>query len=308
MLAIKNTKSSTRILFFSLAIMLVLFCGKNYSQILEPRQLTNIPVDMNFALLGYGYAAGNILLDSSLPIEDLNATLHTFFGAYLRTINFFGMSGKIDVVVPYGHGYWEGLLEGQDTSTARSGLGDPRIRLSFNFIGAPALEIRQFKNYKQETVAGASLQLYAPLGQYDPTKLLNLGSNRWTIRPQIGISQTINNWILETYLSAWFYTANNNFFGGNTLTQDPIYTIKMHCIYYFENNMWFAFDFGYAIGGVAYLNSEVRDTRISTIRLGADWAYPIDRQQTIKVSFIAGIRLERGSDFDGLSLSYQFRW
>jgi len=278
------------------------------AQLLEPRQLTNIPINMNFALVGYGYASGNILLDPSVPIEDLNAKLHTFFAAYLRTIDFFRMSGKLDVVIPYGKGYWDGLLEGNDTSTTRNGFGDPRFRLSFNFSGAPALTMRKFKNYKQETVAGASLQIIAPFGQYDPTKLLNLGSNRWTIRPQLGISKTLDNWILETYLCGWFYTANNDFYGGNTLTQDPLYTIKMHCIYNFKNNMWLAFDFGYALGGITYLNGSELDSRISTIRLGADWAYPLDRQNTIKLSFISGIRLERGSDFNGLSISYQYRW
>ena len=263
---------------------------------------------MNFSLVGYGYAAGSILLDSYIPIDDLNANIHTLFGAYLRSINFFGMSGKFDLVIPYAIGYWDGLLENQDTSAAKSGFSDPRFRLSFNFIGAPALTIREFKNYKQETVAGVSIQIIVPLGQYDPTKVINLGSNRWTIRPQIGISKTINNWILETYISGWFYTANNNFYGGNTLTQDPLYTLKIHCIYNFKNNMWLAFDVGYALGGITYLNGSELDSRISTIRLGADWAYPLDRQSTIKVSFITGIRLERGSDFSGITVSYQYRW
>lgn len=200
------------------------------------------------------------------------------------------------------------MLEGQDTSTSRQGFGDPRARFSFNFIGAPALEMRQFNNYQQKFVAGASLQIYAPLGQYDPSKLLNLGTNRWTFRPQIGISKTLTNWNVELYSSAWFYTANNNFFGGNTLTQDPIYTIKTHCIYTFKNRMWMAFDIGYAIGGITYINGEETESRISTMRLGLDWAYPITRFQTIKFSIISAIRLERGSDFNGLSLNYQIRW
>jgi hypothetical protein len=301
-------KFRTRTYFLIICVLIIFSSIISKAQILEPRQLTNIPVNINFALLGYGYVAGNILLDSSLPIEDLNANLHTVFGAYLRTINIFGMSGKIDVVVPYAKGDWRGILEGQDTSTARHGFGDPAARLSFNFIGAPALEMRQFKNYHQDFVAGASIQIYAPLGQYDPTKLLNLGTNRWTFRPQIGVSKAIDRFMIELYSSAWFYSTNDNFYGGNTLTQDPIYTVKTHLIFTFKNNMWLAVDFGYAFGGIAYLNGIERESKISTIRFGADWAYPLTRFQTVKVSIISAIRLERGSDFNGFTLNYQIRW
>ncbi len=278
------------------------------AQELEPRQLSNIPVGMNYLLLGYGFASGNILLDSSLPIEDLNANLHTGIGAYVRTIDFFGLSGKIDVIVPYANGDWTGLLEGQDTSTARSGLGDPRIRLSFNFSGAPALSLSEFKNYKQETVFGAALQIIAPLGQYDPTKLINLGSNRWTFRPQIGFSRTFDQWLFEAYISAWFFTVNSDFYNKNELRQDPLFAGKVHLIYTFKNKMWLALDAGYGLGGRTFINGEKRETRISTLRLGLDWAVPFAEQHTLKLSYISGVRLERGPDFDALTLIYQYRW
>lgn len=278
------------------------------AQELEPRQLTNIPVGMNYALLGYAYAAGNILLDSSLPIEDLNANLHTIIGAYVRSIDFFGMSGKVDVIVPYARGDWEGLLEGQDSSTARSGFGDPRIRLSFNIIGSPALKLNEFRNYNQETVVGVGLQIIAPLGQYDDTKLINLGSNRWTFRPQIGISKTMDNWIVEAYLSGWFFTANSNFYNGNELTQKPLFAGKVHVIYTLKNTMWMSFDIGYGRGGRAYINDEIRDTRISTIRLGLDWSIPFADQHTLRLAVVSGMRLERGPDFDMFTVLYQYRW
>lgn len=299
-----------KILLILLFLFLVQFFNYNnlYAQELEPRHLSNIPVGMNYLLLGYGYATGDLLLDPSLPIEDLNANLHTALGVYVRTINFFSLSGKIDVIVPFAKGNWTGLLEGENTSTAHTGLGDPRIRFSFNFFGAPALSLSEFKNYKQEIVVGASLQIIAPLGQYDPTKLINLGSNRWTFRPQIGISKSINNLIIETYLSGWFFTSNNNFFNGNRLTQNPIFAWKVHFIYTFKSKMWFALDAGYGIGGRTFINSEKRETRISTIRLGADLAIPFLKQHTFKISYISGIRLERGPDFDAVALIYQYRW
>jgi hypothetical protein len=85
-------------------ISLLFFYFPSASQELEPRALTNIPTGMNFAVAGYAYAKGNILFDPALPIDDAKANLHTFAAAYLRSINFFGMAGKVDVVVPYGIG------------------------------------------------------------------------------------------------------------------------------------------------------------------------------------------------------------
>ncbi|TAH66309.1 MAG: hypothetical protein EWM45_11755 [Rhodopseudomonas palustris] len=34
-------------------------------------------------------------------------------------------------------------------------------------------------------------QVSAPLGQYDSSKLINLGNHRWKIRPEIGASKAI---------------------------------------------------------------------------------------------------------------------
>lgn len=278
------------------------------AQELEPRALTNVPVGFNFAVVGYGYARGNILLDPAVPIEGLVARLHTPVVAYVRSINFLGFSGKVDVIVPFGVGHWEGRLEEQDTSTARLGMGDPRIRLSINFIGAPALRMQEYEGYQQKTIAGASIQVIAPLGQYNPEKLLNLGSNRWTFRPQIGIAHTLDQWIIEIYVSSWFFTKNLNFYGGLKLSQNPLFAGKVHLIRTMRKGRWIALDIGYGFGGSTTINDLPRDTHISTIRLGATLAFSLKPQHTVKIVGTSGIRFERGADFDACALTYQYRW
>jgi len=279
-----------------------------FAQELEPRSLTNVPVGMNFAVLGYGYAQGNILMDPAVPIEDLDAKLHTVVAAYVRSINIFGLAGKVDMVIPWASGDWEGNYTGIDTSRSVSGLGDARIRLSVNFMGSPALKGGEFLNYKPEGISGLSLQVIAPTGQYNPDKLLNLGSNRWVFRPQWGFSKYLNNWILEAYISAWFFTKNTNFYGGNELKQNPLGTIKLHLIRSFYKKWWISFGAGYGLGGQTYINDEERDSRISTIRVGLTFAVPIGKHHTIRLNGLSGIRLEQGSDFDAIAISYQYRW
>ena len=176
---------------YALLAVLLLLNTKGFSQELEPRSLINVPVGTSFAMLGYGFADGNILFDPALPIEDVNARTHTLVGAYVRSVNFLGMAGKANIVLPFAAGDWEGLFQGNDTTTARTGMGDLRIGFSFNFIGSPALEKDGFKEYTQKTIAGFSMQVVAPTGQYFEDRLINLGSNRWAFRPQLGVSHKI---------------------------------------------------------------------------------------------------------------------
>jgi hypothetical protein len=110
------------------------------------------------------------------------------------------------------------------------GLADPRVRLSVNFYGAPALTLEEFAHYRQDILVGASLQVAAPLGQYDPGKLLNIGTNRWFIKPELGISKALGPVTLELAAGVTFYTPNHDFFGGHEKQQDPIYSLQGHLV------------------------------------------------------------------------------
>jgi len=224
---------------------------------------------MNFAVVGYAYTQGNLLFDPALPLEDTEANLHTFVGAFVRSINFFGLSGKIDAVIPYGIGDWTGIYTGTDTATSRQGFGDLRLRLSFSFLGAPALKDKDFAAYRPDIVSGFSLQIIAPIGQYYPERLINLGTNRWAFKPQWDYAWNYEKWIWETYLAAWFYTKNDDFWGGNELRLKPLYALKLHGIIKLNKGRWLAFNVGYALGARGYVNDVLKDIRISTMRIMA---------------------------------------
>lgn len=278
------------------------------AQELEPRALTNVPVGTNFLFLGYGYSEGNLLLDPSIPVEGLQSRLHSAVAAYVRTIDFFGMSSKVDLVVPGAVGDWNGVLDGQDTSRHITGIGDPRVRLSFNFVGAPAVRSEEFADYHQSTIVGVSFQVVVPLGQYDPNRLINLGSNRWSLRSQLGVSHSTGPWILEAYVSAWLFATNQNFLGGLTATQRPLVATKLHAIRTLPRGLWIGVGVGYAVGGRTEIEGVPRDTRISTFRFAATGAIPVAPNHTVRITFASGARVERGADFDAIVLSYQYRW
>lgn len=278
-----------------------------HGQELEPRLLSNVPKGMNFGILGYAYSTGNILLDPAISIDDLDSRVHTLVGAFVHSFSLAGVSSKVDVVVPLATGDWTGIVEGRDSARSVSGLGDPRVRLSVAFVGAPAMEREDFGSYTQETVVGASLQVIAPLGQYDPSKLINLGSNRWTARAMVGASKALDGWVVEGYAGAWIFGRNEDFFGGNLAEQKPLITAKTHLIRLFDRGRWLAVDLGYGLGGRSIIAGVERDNRISTFRFGATLAWPISGGHTVRFSALTGVRLEKGPDFEAFGTSWQYR-
>ncbi|WP_136480617.1 transporter [Cognatitamlana onchidii] len=293
-------------LSFFIFIFLV-FGDSSYAQDLEPRAITNLPIGTNFLLGSYAYTSGNILLDPSLPIDGLDARLNSFVFAYVRSINFFGQSAKIDAVLPYVFGDWNGEVVGLPDRFSQDGFGDLRVRLSFNFLNSPAMSITEFSNYTADVISGFSIQVIVPTGKYNSNELVNLGSNRLAFKPQWGFAKTLNKWNIETYASIWLFTNNTNYLNGNKLGQKPLYTVKFHLIRDLPENMWISANIGYGIGGRVIVNNVERDSKISAMRFGLHYAIPINRH-ALKIGYVSGIRFERGSDFDALTLTYQYRW
>lgn len=278
------------------------------AQELEPRAITNLPVGTNFLVGSYNFSNGDILLDPAINIRNLDANIHSTVLGYARSINFFGLSGKFDALIPFAFGDWRGDLAGSLERVSFDGLGDARLRFSFNFLNSPAMNVKEFQDYDVRQVSGVSIQIVMPTGQYDPEELVNLGSNRWAIKPQWGYAMNLSKWIFEGYASIWFYTKNSNYLNGNELAQDPLYTFKLHMIRKLPKSMWVSANMGYGIGGKSYINGNVTKSYISTARLGLFYAIPFGFKHSLKLAYVTGFRFEKGSDFDAFSISYQYRW
>ena len=197
------------------------------------------------------------------------------------------------------------MLAGQDTSRSATGLGDPSVRLAVNFVGAPALGIPRFITYRRGTVVGASLRVVAPLGQYDNTKIVNLGTNRWTFVPRVGASRRLGHWNLEGVGSAWLFTANPDA-KGQRLQQDPLWTIQASVSYVFDNEAWLAVNGGWGSGGRATVDGVRGSERQENTRFGVTAAYPLTRRASLKLAWIGGVSTRLGADFDSLILLYQY--
>jgi len=274
----------------------------------EPRSYSNTPVGLNFLISGYVYSRGMIAFDPDGAIAD--ATFHSNSGvlAYARSFALGGQSAKFDVIVPAASFAAQGFLNGLPREREILGLADPRFRLSVNLFGAPALSAKEFASYQQDLIVGVSVQVSAPLGQYDNTKLLNLGGNRWSVRPELGISKAWGPWTFEVAPSVIVFSDNTDFLVGNTFSQAPIYAVQGHVLYTFPTGMWVALDGLYFAGGRTALNGVKSDNEQANTRAGFTLALPIDRRNSLKLSASTGITTRTGSEFSAVGLAWQYRW
>jgi hypothetical protein len=287
---------------------LLLVAGGAWCQQLEPRTYTNVPVGMNFLIVGFAYASGGYAADPALPLTNAQLKLETPVVAYARSLDAWGKSAKFDVVLPAGCVSGSALFNGAPVSRDVCGLLDPAARFSMNFFGAPAMTLEEYRGYQQDLVVGGSLQVQAPLGQYDPSRLVNLSTHRWTFRPEVGVSKSIRPLTVEVALGASLFTTNHNFYGGKTREQDPIYSTQLHLIYEFRGGAWGAFNATYYTGGQTTVNSVENNDELGNSRAGLTLAFPVNRYDSVKLYASRGISTRTGTSFDLLGLAWQHRW
>lgn len=292
----------------SWSVIILLELSPAYAQELEPRAYMNVPVGLNFIVAGYSYSVGGVLFDPAIPLDNARIKTHGALFAYARSIKVGGMAGKIDMIVPYAWLSGTADFMGEPASREVSGLADPRVRMSVIFIGGPALPLTGFKDYKQNFVMGTSLQIYFPVGQYDPEKVVNLGTNRFTFKPELGISKTINRLVLELALAGQFFTINNNYYYGKTMKQDPIGSIQGHVNYNFRKGIWAALDGTFYWGGKTTIDGMEGDNLQENTRLGFTFALPLNIRHSLKLNLSTGASTRTGSDFDAITLVWQYRW
>jgi hypothetical protein len=278
------------------------------AQELEPRAYSNLPMGLNFFAAGYAHSQGGLSTDPSLPLTDAHLKIDTGVVAYVRGVDFWGRSGKVDVIAPYSHLSGTALVAGQPRERVVSGAGDPRFRLSVNFYGAPALTLPEYPAYQQDLVVGASVQVTAPWGQYDASKAVNLGTNRWSIKPDIGFSKAFAPFTIDLTAGVTLFSRNDDYFGGQALDQAPLYSAQANLSYDFGRGIWASLGATFYRGGRTTVNDAPKDNVLSNSRVGLTVAVPIDRYYAIKFNASSGISTRTGTNFDTVGLVLQYRW
>ncbi|MBV8305854.1 MAG: transporter [Gammaproteobacteria bacterium] len=286
------------------------------AQELNPRAYLISPVGTSAINLGYSHLEGSLDLSGAAPITDASGGINLGALGYYHALDFFGRSSNLAVALPYAVGEFDGTVAQAPKHAHRSGLLDSSVRFAVNLLGGPALTPEEFLQWRQDVLLGVSLKVVAPTGQYNPSALINLGTNRWAFKPEIGYSQRFGHWVLDGYAALWFFTENPEFFSHNqyfpgvrTRTQSPVAAYETHLSYDVRPRLWVSLDANFWSGGEASVNGVPNHgTYQRASRVGLTASIPVSARNSIKLSYNDGAYVRYGGNYRSISLSWQYGW
>jgi hypothetical protein len=276
------------------------------AQDLEPRAYSPSPIGTTFLVVTATRSSGGIFTDTSSPITDVDAKLGVLG---LGAGHTFGLAGRQVLLLgaaPVVWGEASGSIGEDRRTVTRRGLGDLRVKLSTILAGSPAVPPAEFARAPRRTILGVSVTVVAPTGQYYREKLVNLGSSRWSFKPEIGVSYPTGRWTIDGYAGVWFFTDNDEYYPGTSLReQDPITALQGHVSYTLARRAWVAFDATWYTGGQSRIDGVLKGDQQRNTRLGAMLAVPVGARQSIKVAYSAGATTRVGADFRTVTIGWQ---
>ncbi|MGB5228268.1 MAG: transporter, partial [Eudoraea sp.] len=266
------------------------YLQQGYTQDVEPRRWSSIPLGVNVIAAGYAYTSGDVFFDPVLGAEDVIYTGNGFVAGYIRPFRLGNKLARVDVLLPFSFSRWEGLLDGVAESANRTGFADPRVRLSLNLTGPPPTGPKELQEYLAAnpvfTTFGVSLSVSLPFGQYSDDQLLNLGGNRFVIRPQIGMVHYWGPWSYELTSSLVLFSKNNDFFNDGELKQRALFALQTHLIRQFEKRFWASLSAGYNQGASSVVNQQFNDDQRANVVGAASVGASFAGNQGLKLAYV----------------------
>ena len=280
--------------------------GDALAQDLTPRTYWPAPKGTRVLVVGYAHQTGDVVTDPTIPITGVDSTIDSAVLAYQQTIDLFGRTGNVQLELPFTDGTTTGMVGNESGTRDVSAFGDIAATLTINLLGAPTMSPAEFQQLRQEPrpILGASIKILAPTGEYDFDKLVNVGTNRWALRLQLGYIRPLTpKWLLEIYAGAWFFEDNDDFL-GTTREQEPIGALNVHVVRRFSPGFWASLDLNFYAGGRSTLDGVSGDDLQRNSRAGVSIAYPFKRKHALRLGINGGIVTESGGDFRTITLNY----
>jgi hypothetical protein len=297
------------LLFACLVLAFLRSPHRVYAQFTEAHNYDNTPIGINQFELAYAYAHGNASIDTSLVIPGAKFNLNQGSISYTQYFGFVRRLVWVEASVPLAG--LAGSVNGTIVQGSTTGVGDSSYTLAMLLKGGQALSVEQFADYKPTTRVGISLTISAPTGQYNPNNLLNLGSDRWSFKPEIALSHPFGpeqKWQLDAYANAYFYTDNTSYRGREILRQEPLPGLEGHISYSFNDSLWASLDTRYSFRGTTSVNGENQNNSRQNFILGSEVNVSLNRQSSLVFEFDKALVHNNGPALTGFAVKYNFTW
>jgi Putative MetA-pathway of phenol degradation len=278
------------------------------AQELEPGAYAVAPVGVNVFVVSNSFNFGDIAFDPAAPLDDARAKINNTVLGYGRTLNVGGRSAQVSIGVPITAGHVAATYLGTPAEVTRFGQADPRARFGINLYGAPAMNLKQFAGARLARLIGFSLTVGLPLGRYSSDRLINLGGHRWAFKPEVGFTQKLGRWVIDTYAGVWLFTTNERFFGNSVRTQAPITSLQFHAQYAITPRLALSGNTNFYVGGRTTINGRRNFDLQRNSRVGATLISPMSKGRTLRLALSRGAFTTIGADFTSVSFSFQKTW
>ena len=291
------------------AIGLACFPGVLHAQFTDPRNYSNLPVGLNQLELDYAVSHANASIDTSIVVGAAELELNEGAVAYTRTFGLVRHLAWVKAAVPFAS--ISGSVTGTGISDSVAGAGDASFEIATLLKGGAALSAADFAGYEPTTTVGVSLTVTGPSGKYDPNKLLNLGSDRWSYKPQVAISHPFGpeqKWQADFYASAYFFTDNTAYRGREILRQEPLLGIEGHISYTFTSDLWTSLDSSYAFRGDTVIDGVDQHDAQKHLTVGTETSWSPTPRSSFVFVLAKSVVHENAPAYTAVGLKYFYSW
>lgn len=290
-----------------LIFSIVLSCS-SYAD--NARDWQNVPDDINILFGYYENINSNTSLDSSMPVDNASVDADLYIIRYARSFDLGGHTAGIQLIQPVAH--LRASLDGSpvlDDTHTNQGMGDSQLALIYNLFGAPALNSQEFRLWTPEMFLTSAIWVTAPTGDYDKTKALNIGGNRWVIKPELAFGYPVGPFWVEVNPMVTFYQDNDDYLGSHHLAQRPLYAAEGHFSFTFNPALWVSLDSTFSQGGETRIDGSLQDNKQQNVVLGASLGFMLTPQFGGAVAYTDTTHEESGSpDISTWMFRMQYAW
>ena len=298
-----------RLLFAWCALAILHGPDEARAQFTDAHNYDNTPVGVNQLELGYAFVHANASIDTSLVIAGANLNLNQALIDYTYYFGLFDRLTWVQAALPVAR--LGGSITGSNIESSIAGSGDSSYALAMLLKGGPALSVAQFDNYRPTTTVGVSFTFTAPTGLYNADRILNLGSDRWSFKPEIALSHPFGpeqKWQLDAYANAYFYTDNTSYHGREILRQEPLAGLEGHISYSFNDNLWVSLDTRYSFRGATFVDGADQNNAQQNVMFGSEMNLSLNSRHSLLFEFVKAAVHHNSPAVVGFSVKYDYTW
>ncbi len=262
----------------------------------DPRDAICAPDGTSLFLVYYRHYSGDEVYANGNKVSD--NTDYAFDMGIFRYAHFVGLGDwtwSYDVLQPVGD------MDFGTTNT--NGLGDTTLATHIN---TPYL----FQTDGMKYMMSAGFIMSAPTGEYESSKAVNLGANRWTYKAEFTpVVVQAGKFTLEFTGDVKFFTDNDEFGAAYAnLETDPLFCVQTHVSYSLTDSFWVGLSHYYYTGGENEVSGVSQNDETKTQALRVSFSFNVAPNVIMMLQYDTEIERDNGvrQNYIGTRIAYVF--